>query len=53
MSYERIIVPFDGSAISKAGFGEALRLAKAQGSKLAILHVIDESSLLDFPAAHE
>ena len=51
MSYERIIVPVDGSATSKAGFGEALRLAKAQGSKRAILHVIDESSLLNFPEA--
>ena len=39
--YKRILVPVDGSATSNNGLAEAVRLAKATGAKLRILHVVD------------
>lgn len=42
--YDRILVPIDGSAPSQRGLREAVTLAKALGSQLLLLHVID-----DFP----
>jgi nucleotide-binding universal stress UspA family protein len=41
-AYRRILVAVDGSAAANKGLREALRLAKAQGAKLCILHVLDE-----------
>ena len=41
-AYKRILVAVDGSAASTKGLREALRLAKAAGAKLCILHVVDE-----------
>ena len=41
-AYKRILVAVDGSAASAKGLREALRLAKAVGAKLCILHVVDE-----------
>ena len=43
MTYERILVPVDGSATSTKGLDEAVKLARAGGSRLRILHVVDES----------
>jgi nucleotide-binding universal stress UspA family protein len=39
--FKRILVPVDGSATSMNGLGKAVRLAKASGAKLRILHVVD------------
>jgi nucleotide-binding universal stress UspA family protein len=40
--YQRILVPVDGSPTSRSGLNEALRLAKATGARLRLLHVVDE-----------
>jgi nucleotide-binding universal stress UspA family protein len=40
--FKRILVPFDGSPTSERGLLEAIRLAKDQGARLCILHVIEE-----------
>ena len=41
-AYKKILVAVDGSAAASKGLREALRLAKAEGAKLCILHVLDE-----------
>jgi nucleotide-binding universal stress UspA family protein len=51
MSYERILVPVDGSATSTAGLKHALSLAKAGGSRIRLIHVIDEAPLVSYPEA--
>ena len=51
MSYKRILVPIDGSATSKSGLKEALKLARTSGARLRLLHVVDESPLLSLPEA--
>ena len=40
--YERILVPVDGSATSKRGLDEAVRLAKLTNATIKLLHVVDE-----------
>ena len=40
--YAKILVGIDGSYPSVLALDEAIRLAKEQGSKLRILHVVDE-----------
>lgn len=40
--YKRILVPIDGSATSRAGLREAVRLAKAANGQLRLLHVVDD-----------
>jgi nucleotide-binding universal stress UspA family protein len=47
--YRRILVPVDGSSTSMRGLREALRLAKSQGAKLWLLHVLDEFYLAASP----
>lgn len=42
MAYNRILVPVDGSATSKAGLREAIALAKGQGASLQLVHVADQ-----------
>lgn len=44
--YKRILVPFDGSAPSRAGLREAIGLAADAGSELVVLHVVSELPLL-------
>lgn len=44
--YKRILVPIDGSATSARGLREALRLAKDQGARIRLVHVVDESMAL-------
>jgi nucleotide-binding universal stress UspA family protein len=41
-AYSKILVAVDGSKASAKGLREAVRLAKAQGARLVILHVVDE-----------
>ena len=43
--YERILVPVDGSPTSMRGLAEALAVAAKFGSRLRLLHVIDEGAL--------
>jgi nucleotide-binding universal stress UspA family protein len=43
--YQRILVPVDGSSISKRGLQEALKLSKALGSNLRLVHIVDDSAL--------
>ena len=42
--YQRILVPIDGSATSKSGLEEAIRLARLTQGRLRLFHVIDELS---------
>jgi nucleotide-binding universal stress UspA family protein len=41
-AYRRILVAVDGSPAAAKGLREAIRLAKAQGAQLFILHVVNE-----------
>ena len=40
--YQRILVPVDGSEPSRLGLEEAINLAKFHGSRLRLVHVIDQ-----------
>lgn len=44
--YAHILVPMDGSPTADRGLREAIRLASALGSKLRLLHVIDDFPML-------
>ena len=44
--YRKILVPVDGSKTSRRGLKEAVRLAKDQGAKLRLVHVVDEQPVL-------
>ena len=41
-AYQRILVGVDGSDPGARGFREAVRLAKAEGAQLVIVHVVNE-----------
>ena len=41
--FRKILVPVDGSATAARGLKEAIRIAKDQGAKLRLVHVVDES----------
>ena len=43
--YERILVPVDGSRTAERGLAEAIKLALKLGSKIRVVHVVDEASL--------
>jgi nucleotide-binding universal stress UspA family protein len=43
--YERILVPVDGSEISTRGLQEAIKLSKALGGQLRLVHIVDDSPL--------
>jgi nucleotide-binding universal stress UspA family protein len=43
--YERILVPVDGSEISTRGLQEAIKLSKALGGQLRLVHIVDDSAL--------
>ena len=45
--YSNILVPVDGSDASTCGLNEAIKLAKQQGSKIRLLHIVKEP-LLDY-----
>lgn len=44
--YTRILVPVDGSAASRAGLKEAIKLARNQNASLRLVHVVDELVML-------
>lgn len=44
--FKRILVPVDGSATSNQGLQQAIQLAKDQKASLLLLHVVDESALI-------
>jgi len=43
--YERRLVPVDGSEPSNRGLQEAIRLAKALGSEVRLVHIVDDTPL--------
>jgi nucleotide-binding universal stress UspA family protein len=47
-AYKRILVPVDGSAAAARGLAEGIRLAKAVGADLAVVHVIDTVTVLGY-----
>jgi len=49
MAYKRILVPVDGSPTSNSGLDEAVRLARAGGSKIRLLHIIDDTLAFSSP----
>ena len=49
MTYKRILVPVDGSPTSNAGLDEAMRLARAGGAKIRLLHIIDDTLAFNSP----
>jgi nucleotide-binding universal stress UspA family protein len=40
--YDKILVPVDGSETSERGLKEAIKIAKAQGSQLRLVHIVNE-----------
>jgi nucleotide-binding universal stress UspA family protein len=40
--YKRILIPVDGSDTSTRGLEQAIRLAKDQGARLRLVHVVEE-----------
>lgn len=40
--YKQLLVPVDGSEPSRLGLAEAIKIAKSDGSKLHLVHVVDE-----------
>jgi nucleotide-binding universal stress UspA family protein len=40
--YGKILVPVDGSETSNRGLYEAVKIAKAQGSELRLVHIVNE-----------
>ena len=47
--YKRILAPVDASPASAAGLLEAVRFAKDQRARLRIVHIVDESVLIQYP----
>lgn len=45
--YDKILVPVDGSEASMLGLNEAIKIAKAQGSKLRLVNIVNEL-ILDY-----
>jgi len=44
--YSRILVPVDGSKTAALGLREAIRLAKDQGARLRVVHVVDKMAII-------
>jgi nucleotide-binding universal stress UspA family protein len=40
--YDKILVPVDGSETATRGLDEAIKIAKAQGSQLRLVHIVNE-----------
>ncbi len=49
--YDRILVPIDGSAPSLRGLQEAMALARHLGSRLVLLHIVDNFPMLEMAPA--
>lgn len=43
--YQRILVPVDGSDTARRGLEEAIKLSKALGARVKLVHIVDESVL--------
>ena len=43
--YQRILVPVDGSETAQRGLEEAIRLSKALGASVHLVHIVDETPL--------
>jgi nucleotide-binding universal stress UspA family protein len=50
LMYKKILVPVDGSATSRRGLEEAIRLAQSGGASLRLVHVVD-AFLMESPYA--
>ena len=50
MSFQRILVPTDGSDYTKAAVDKAVELAKIIGGSITALYVIDKSAFSNLPA---
>lgn len=48
--YGKILVPVDGSETSTRGLNEAIKIAKAQGAELRLVHIVNEF-VLDYTYA--
>jgi nucleotide-binding universal stress UspA family protein len=44
--YQRILVPVDGSETAERGLREAMKLASGQNTRLLLLHVVDDYTML-------
>lgn len=42
--YQKILVPFDGSATSEQGLAEAVKLSALTGARIRLIHVVDPLS---------
>ena len=49
--YRRILVPVDGSDTANRGLAEAIKLSKALGGELRLVHIVDDSALALNPEA--
>lgn len=49
--YQRILVPVDGSETARRGLEEAIKISKALGSQLRLVHIVDDSALAMNPEA--
>jgi nucleotide-binding universal stress UspA family protein len=49
--YQRILVPVDGSQTSRRGLDEAIKLSKALGASIRLVHIIDDTPLALNPEA--
>jgi nucleotide-binding universal stress UspA family protein len=47
--YKKILVSIDGSSASNLGLNEAIKLAKDQGAKLRLFHLVDEYIAVSSP----
>jgi len=45
--YERILVPIDGGTTSKQGLKEAVKIAKCHGSRIRLIHIVDELPVVE------
>lgn len=43
--YQHILVPVDGSPVSRIGLAEAIRLAQTTGGQIRLLHMVDALSV--------
>ncbi|MBS1218899.1 MAG: universal stress protein, partial [Proteobacteria bacterium] len=48
--FKRILVPIDGSSTSNRGLQQAIQMAREQKAALLLLHVVDESVLIQSAA---
>ena len=43
--YQRMLVPVDGSETARRGLDEAIKLSKALGASVRLVHIVDETPL--------